>query len=93
MRQSVCLVVNPIAVYNFASLFNCTPIGHASDSVMDPTLASYFYWLGLNLVSSVAWPFGDQLRVFYCSGISVVLFDTPEIFRCHYRLFLSNSHL
>ena len=29
MRQSACLVVNPITVNNFASLFNCTPVGRA----------------------------------------------------------------
>ena len=37
MRQSACLVFNPIMVNNFASLFNCTPVGRASDSVMAPT--------------------------------------------------------
>ena len=37
MRQSACLVFNPITVNNFASLFNCTPLGRASDSVMAPT--------------------------------------------------------
>ena len=37
MRQSACLVFNPIAVNNFASLFNCRPVGRASDSMMAPT--------------------------------------------------------
>ena len=37
MRQSACLVFNLITVNNFASLFNCTPVGQASDSVMAPT--------------------------------------------------------
>ena len=37
MRQSACLVFNPITVNNFASLFNCTPVGRASDSLMAPT--------------------------------------------------------
>ena len=32
MRQSACLVFNPITVNNFASLFNCTPVGRASDN-------------------------------------------------------------
>ena len=36
-RQSACLVFNPITVNNFASLFNCTPVGRASDSMMAPT--------------------------------------------------------
>ena len=34
MRQSAYLVFNPITVNNFASLFNCTPVGRASDSMM-----------------------------------------------------------
>ena len=37
MRQSACLVFNPITVNNFAFLFNCTPLGRASDSMMAPT--------------------------------------------------------
>ena len=37
MRQSACLVVNPITVENFPALFNCTPVDRASDSMMAPT--------------------------------------------------------
>ena len=37
MRQSACLVMNPITVDSFASLFNRTPVGRASDSKMGPT--------------------------------------------------------
>ena len=37
MRQSTCLMFNPITVNNFASLFNCTPVGRASDSMMAQT--------------------------------------------------------
>ena len=37
MQQSACLVFDPITVNNFASLFNCTPVGRASDSMMAPT--------------------------------------------------------
>ena len=37
MQQSACLVFNPITVINFASLFNCTPVGRASESMMAPT--------------------------------------------------------
>ena len=36
MRQSACSVINPIMVDNFVSLFNCTPVGGASDSMMGP---------------------------------------------------------
>ena len=37
LQQTACLVVNPIMVGNFAFLFNCTPVGRTSDSMMDPT--------------------------------------------------------
>ena len=34
MQQSAYLVFNPITVNNFASLFSCTLVGRASDSMM-----------------------------------------------------------
>ena len=37
MRQSACLVFNPITVDKYAAFFNCTPVGSASDSMMAPT--------------------------------------------------------
>ena len=37
MRQSACLVFNPITVNNYASLFYCKPMGRASDSMIAPT--------------------------------------------------------
>ena len=37
MRQSECLVINPITVDGYAALFNCTPVDRASDSMMAPT--------------------------------------------------------
>ena len=37
MRQSACLVINPITVENFAALFNCTPVDRASDSILAST--------------------------------------------------------
>ena len=46
MRQSACLVITPITVDSCASLFNCTQVGRASDSIMGPTLI-YLSWLGL----------------------------------------------
>ena len=39
MRKSVCLVFNPTTVNNYASLFNCIPVGRASDTMMVPTKA------------------------------------------------------
>ena len=37
MRQSACLVINPITVDGYATFFNCTPVDRASDSMMAPT--------------------------------------------------------
>ena len=92
MRQFACLVINPITVDGFASLFNCTPVGRASDSMMGPTksLLIYSSWLGLDLVLSFAWSFGAQLVVFFCSGISV--FHTLVFSGCH-NTFLLSLHL
>ena len=33
MCQSACLVLNPITVYSYGFLFNCTTVGQASDSM------------------------------------------------------------
>ena len=33
LQQAACLVVNPITDYNFAFLFNCTPVSRTSDSM------------------------------------------------------------
>ena len=37
LQQTACLVVNPIKVGSFTFLFNCTPVGQTSDSLMVPT--------------------------------------------------------
>ena len=50
MRQSACLVFNPIMVDNYAALFNCTPVGRASDSMMARLKAIHFSWLGPELL-------------------------------------------
>ena len=34
MRQSACLLINPITVDGYAALFSCTPVDRASDSMM-----------------------------------------------------------
>ena len=39
--QTACLVVKPIAVDNFAALFNCTPAGRASDIMTAPALKTF----------------------------------------------------
>ena len=36
LRQTECLVINPIKVENFAYLFDCTAVGRASDRMTVP---------------------------------------------------------
>ena len=50
MRQSACLVFNPIMVDNYAAFFNCMPVGRASDSMMNRHKVIHFSWLGLELL-------------------------------------------
>ena len=67
MRQTACLVFNPIIVDGYASLFNCTTAVRASDSmtVIRKTLTS---GLGLDDMS-LAWSAVVQLLVSIYSGI------------------------
>ena len=46
MRQSACLVLNPITVYIYGFLFNCTTVGQASDS-MTALTSSFNWWVGV----------------------------------------------
>ena len=50
MRQSACLVFNLIMVDNDAVFFHCTPVGRASDSMMEPTKTIHFSWFGPELL-------------------------------------------
>ena len=63
VRQSACLVINPIKVDGYAALFTCMPIDRASDSMMTRTKAIHFSWF----------------IIFFCFRFSVVLFDRPGI--------------
>ena len=37
IKHSACLAVDPITVDHFTYLFDCTPVGRGSDSMMAPT--------------------------------------------------------
>ena len=78
MRQSACLVINPITVDGYAALFNCTPVDRPSDSMMARPKAIHFSWLGQELLS-VAWSTAAQLIIFFCFRFSVVLFDVSSV--------------
>ena len=65
MRQSACLVFNPVMVDNYAAFFSCTPVGRALD---DLELFILVGW-GRSFLS-IAWPTGVQLVFFFCSRVS-----------------------
>ena len=56
-------------VNNYAALFNCTPMGRASD-YDSPHLKLFILGGGGPNFLSVAWPTGVQLVFFFCSGVS-----------------------
>ena len=93
MRQSACLVFNPVTVDNFASLFNCTPVGRASDSMMARHKAIHFSCLGPELFCLLLGPSG-----FNCWFSFVPVFQwccstpqgSPGVGR---NTFLSSPHL
>ena len=43
MRQTACLVFNPITVESYAALFSCTAVVQTSDS-----MTASMHWLGAN---------------------------------------------
>ena len=51
MRQSACLVTNPIVVDSCTSLLNCTPVGRASGVIDGPNikLVESFMFVGAGL--------------------------------------------
>ena len=68
-NKNACLVVNPITVINFADLFNCMPVGRASDSKLAPASTFQLSWLRHDDLSLVG-PTVAQLLDFCCSSVS-----------------------
>ena len=62
MRQSACLVLNPITVYSYGLLFNCTTVGQASDYDGCDVKLSSVGWCLMLICTTVA-----QLEVFFSS--------------------------
>ena len=64
-RKSACLVVNPIMVYRYGFLLNCTTVGQASDAMTALTF-SFDQWVGVRCLA-VAWHTVAELEVFFNS--------------------------
>ena len=54
MRQSACLVVNPITDNNFAVLFNCMPVGLGSAVVVLHSCICVYLWHASNVATFIA---------------------------------------
>ena len=89
MRQSACLVINPVTADSFASL--CWPCIRLNDGP-NINFIDLFKLVKTGLSLVFAWSFGVQLVVFFCSSISVVLFHTLGFSGCQ-DTFLSSPHL
>ena len=78
MRQTACLVVNPIIVDGYASLLNCSTAVRASDSM---TALRKILTSGLGLDDmSLAWPAVVQLLIFVYSGYSRISHEYSFLF-------------
>ena len=73
LRQSTCLIVNPITVYIYGFLFNFTTVGQAS---MTALTSSFNRWVGA-LSLAVAGPIVAQLEVFFSSDYLRVVSPFP----------------
>ena len=71
MRQSACLVLNIITVYNYGFLFNCLTVGQTSDS-LTALSQSFNRWVGARCLS-VARPTVAELEVFFSSDYPRVM--------------------
>ena len=66
MRQSACLVPNPIMVDNYAAFFNCTPVGRA-----------YFSWFGSELLVCCL-AHRDPTGVFFSFARQLISYSAPR---------------
>ena len=78
MKQSACLMVDPVSVNPFAYTLNYTHLGRAKPLRWSRLITIHLDVLGWIFFMSVSRPTGNQL-VFFCSNIPVVLLDTPGI--------------
>ena len=87
IKQSACSAINPITVDHFAYLFNCTPV--SGIRLYDwPVLILFIKWSGPELFTVCFSAHGVQLVDFFCSSISMVLFDNQGTSKYLNTLFL-----
>ena len=88
LQQTACLVVSPNTVGNFAFLFDCTPVGRTSDSMMVPTLRLIYrrdgwgltFWLFLDPPGFTCWISYNVLdNVLDPSGIQFYVLLSPYL--------------
>ena len=93
MRQSACLVINPIKFHSSDALFNCTPVDRASDSVRPRPKAIHFSWFGRGsfVCSLVHWGSTDDLLLLQIS--SGVVWYSMDLQLSHNKLYQLSPRL
>ena len=71
MRQSACLVLNPVMVDNYAAFFNCMADGSGIRHYDGPDITLFILAGWGRSFLSVTWPIGVQLEIFFCSGFQL----------------------
>ena len=67
MRQYACLVVNPIRVYNYGFLFDCTTVAKALGSLRALTISfNRLVWCLISFRFSLAVTFDASEALFLC---------------------------
>ena len=90
MRQSACLVINPIRFDNFAAFFSCTPEDRSSDSMMSRPKAIHFSWLDQSsFVCCLVHRGSTDARLLVQISIRVV-WQTRDLHLSRNRLYLSS---
>ena len=91
IRQSLCLIINPIIIDNFSNLFRFTKVDRASDSIKNKkySCSSLLYILVFTgAFSSVAWSIQVELVIFWLRCLLPQ--GTPNVeIRCFFCLHLN----
>ena len=92
MRQSECLVINPITIDSFAALFSCAPMDRAPDSMIARPKAIHFSWFGPELFRLLLGPPGSAVDLLLLRISSCVVWQTMDLHLSRNKLYLLRPH-
>ena len=93
MRQSACLVFNPTMINNYASLFNCTLVVRASDSMMARLKAITLVGLGHSFFVCCLVHRGSTDDLLLLQISSGVVWQTMDLHLTRKKLYLLSPRL